>query len=74
MPVKGIEVQRLTVGVLYLIRHGITHDTEVILQRRLEVTQLLPGEDMLCKHHGIHPKFITETETRIKFCLRTNIA
>jgi hypothetical protein len=26
---------------------------------------------MLLRHHGIHPKFITETENRIKYCLRT---
>jgi hypothetical protein len=31
----------------------------------------LTSQNMLLRHHGIHPKFITETENRIKYCLRT---
>jgi len=70
MPVKSAEVQRLTVGVLYLMRNGIMRGSEVILHKRMEIAQLLPAENMLYKHYSIHPKFITETENRIKFCLR----
>jgi hypothetical protein len=46
------------------------HGSEVILHKHVEIAQLLPAENMLNKHYGIHPKFITETENSIKFCLR----
>jgi len=70
MTVKSSEVQLLTVRVLYLMRNGIMHGSEVILHKHVEIAQLLPAENMLNKHYSIHPKFITETENRIKFCLR----
>ena len=70
MTVKSSEVQLLTVRVLYLMRNGIMHGSEVILHKHVEIAQLLPAENMLNKHYGIHPKFITETENSIKFCLR----
>jgi hypothetical protein len=74
MPVKSQEVPRLTVGILYLMRHGIRVGCEEVLRQRHEVAQILPAENMLAKHYGIHPKFITETENRIKFCLRMKMA
>ncbi len=70
MPVKAQEVQRLTVGVLYLMRHGISTGNSVILKQQKDICQVLPAENCLLKFYGIHPKFITETENRIKFCLR----
>jgi hypothetical protein len=73
MPVKAAEVQRLTVGLLYLMRQGIASSSEVVLAARAEVAQLLPAEGTLARHYGIHPKFITETENRIKFCLRMRL-
>jgi hypothetical protein len=54
MPVKNAEVQRLTVGVLYLMRNGIIRGSEVILHNRIEISQLLPAENMLNKHYRIH--------------------
>jgi hypothetical protein len=71
---KSTEVQRLTKGLLYLMRNGIVRDSEVILHKRVETAQFLPAENMLYKHYSIHPKFITETENRIKFCLRLKMA
>jgi hypothetical protein len=73
MPVKAAEAPRLTVGLLYLMRHGIRNAEQVVLQKRSEIAQILPAESMLSKHYGIHPKFITETENRIKFCLRLKL-
>lgn len=70
MPVKAQEVQRLTVGVLYLMRHGISTGNNVILKQEKDICKVLPAENCLLKCYGIHPKFITETENRIKFCLR----
>lgn len=70
MPVKAQEVQRLTVGVLYLMQHGISTGNNVILKQQKDMCQILPAENCLLKFYGIHPKFITETENRIKFCLR----
>lgn len=74
MPVKAAEAPRLTVGLLYLMRHGIRSAEHVVLEQRCEVAQILPAEAMLSKHYDIHPKFITETENRIKFCLRLKLA
>jgi hypothetical protein len=55
------------------MRHGIRNAEQVVLQKRSEIAQILPAESMLSKHYGIHPKFITETENRIKFCLRLKL-
>lgn len=74
MPIKTAEAQRLTVGVLYLMRHGISDADTVVLQKSPEIAQLLPMENLLLKHYGIHPKFITEAENKIKFCLRLKMA
>ena len=71
MPVKAAEVHRLTIGLLFLMKRGITHNSRVLLHQLTGIHILLPAENMLLRHHGIHPKFITETENRIKYCLRT---
>jgi len=73
MPIKAQEVQRLTVGLLYLMRHGISIGREVVLRQRADVCCTLPAENCLLRYYGIHPKFITETENRIKFCLRMKL-
>ena len=41
-----------------------------ILQRIEELDQLLPPESTLYDAYGVHPKYITEMENRLKFCLR----
>ena len=71
MPVKAVEVHRLTIGLLFLMKRGISHHSRVLLRKLPGIHILLPAENMLLRHYGIHPKFITETENRIKYCLRT---
>lgn len=74
MPVKANEVHRLTIGVMYLMKHGITSAHEVTLRPQPDIHKLLPPESMLNLFYGIHPKFITETENRVKFCLRSQLS
>lgn len=74
MQVKSGEVHRLAIGVLYLMRHGIATPSAVTLAPQPDIFRLLPPQNMLLKHYGVHPKFITETENRIKFCLRAAMA
>ena len=50
--------------------YASTPQQHVVLEQRRELAQILPAEAALLKHYDIHPKFITETENRIKFCLR----
>ena len=70
MFVRSNEIQRLSVGVLYLMRHGVCHNGFVILEKKEELKMLLTPESTLCEHYSIHPKYITEMENRLKFCLR----
>ena len=48
-------------------------NNNVILQRIPELEQLLPPESTLQESYGIHPKYITEMENRLKFCLRHSV-
>jgi len=70
MCIRSNEVQRLSVGVLYLMRHGVYKNNSVVLQKEQELQMLLPPESTLFEHYGIHPKYITEMENRLKFCVR----
>ena len=70
MCIRSNEVQRLAVGALYLMRHGVYNDSCVVLERKKELKMLLPPESTLLDNYGIHPKYITEMENRLKFCLR----
>lgn len=70
MPIKPAEAKRLAVGVLYLMRHGIHDGTQVVLEKHSEIAHILPSESTLLKTCGVHPRFITEAENRVKFCLR----
>jgi hypothetical protein len=72
MSIESYEVQRLTVGVLYLMRHGVYNENIVVLERTPELKMLLPPESALFDQYGIHPKYITEMENRLKFCLRNS--
>lgn len=74
MQIKSHEVHRLTVGILYLMRCGVKNEHTVILQARPEIYRLLPPENTLLRNYSMHPKFITETENKLKFCLRSKIA
>lgn len=71
MSIKPVEVQRITVGLLYMMRCGVTLGATVIMPQRTDIRSLLPPENTLLKTYGIHPKFITETENRLKFSIRS---
>lgn len=73
MSIKPTEVQRITVGLLYLMRCGVAVNGVVVLPQYTEMRKLLPPENTLLKSYGIHPKFITETENRLKFSIRSNL-
>lgn len=70
MQIKSNEVQRLAVGIVYLMRCGVTMDGVYVLPRVPELEMLLPPETLLFAAYGVHPKYITEMENRLKFCLR----
>ena len=70
MSIRSHEIQRLTVGVLYLMRTGVVFRDAYVLPRRTDICSLLPPENMLRSFFGVHPKCITEIENRLKFCLR----
>jgi hypothetical protein len=73
MSIRLNEVQKITVGLLYLMRCGVTINNDVVLPRRMDMRKILPPENILHKHYGIHPKFITETENRLKFSIRSKL-
>lgn len=70
MHIRINEVQRLAVGIVYLMRCGVTMNGVFVLQRVPELESLLPPESSLLSAFSIHPKYITEMENRLKFCLR----
>jgi len=70
MNLRSNEIQRLAVGIVYLMRYGVFMNGKVILQRIAELELLLPPESTLYDAYGVHPKYITEMENRLKFCLR----
>lgn len=70
MVIKANEIQRLTVGVLYLMRCGVVMDGKQILPCEKALCDILPPEILLLSSFGVHPKYITEMENRLKFCLR----
>ena len=75
MFVRSNEIQRLSVGVLYLMRHGVCHNGIVILEKKEELKMLLPPESTLCEHyildqaHNRHPGAHTRASTQI--CIQT---
>lgn len=70
MNIRNNEVQRLAVGIMYLMRCGVTMDGVFVLPRLKELETMLPPETSLFDAFGVHPKYITEMENRLKYCLR----
>ena len=70
MSIRSNEIQLLAVGIVYLMRSGVFMNGVVVLDRIPELEQLLPPESSLYDAYGVHPKYITEMENRLKFCLR----
>jgi hypothetical protein len=73
MSIRPNDVQKITIGLLYLMRCGVTVNNDVVLPRRMDIRNVLPPENILYKNYGIHPKFITETENRLKFSIRSKL-
>lgn len=60
----------LFVGVVYLMRMGITMQNVILLPRMHELQHLLPIEAHLKCYFKIKCKFITEVENLVKMCIR----
>ena len=61
-------------GLVYLLRTGVTRDSQVVLPRLLELQAVLPLEAHLKVFFGVSPSSITDTENRLKFVIRQNAA
>jgi hypothetical protein len=61
-------------GLVYLLRTGVTHDAKVILPRLEELCAILPLETQMKAFFGVSPSSITDTENRLKFMVRQNVA
>jgi len=70
MSLRINEIKSVVYGMLYLMRNGVQFDGICILKRFEELNTMLPTEVFLQKCVGLKPKLITDTENRIKFCLR----
>ena len=70
MSLRVNEIRSVVFGMLYLMRFGVYVEGVCVLQKFEELNSLLPSESFLQKCVGLKPKLITDTENRIKFCLR----
>jgi len=71
MPLKEGEVQSVTVGMLYLMRQGVSFEDVEVLPAVGELGALLPAEGLLASFFDIKSRTITESENRVKFALRS---
>lgn len=71
MPYKQTELVHIIVGILYLMRSGIMYGNLIILPKIDKIENLLPSETLLQNAFNVRAKYLTETENRIKFCLRS---
>lgn len=62
--------QVLYIGVVYLMRMGITMQNVILLPRVQDLQHLLPIEAHLKCYFKIKCKFITEVENLVKMCIR----
>lgn len=70
MSLRVNEIRSVVFGMLYLMRFGVYVDGVCVLKKFDMLNDVLPNEAFLCKCVGLKPKLITDTENRIKFCLR----
>ena len=70
MSLRVNEIKSVVFGMLYLMRFGVHVEGICVLKRFEELNTVLPAEAFLQKCVGLKPKLITDTENRIKFCLR----
>ena len=71
MAYKQNELTHIIVGMLYLMRSGIMFENLIILPKLNKLGYILPPENALNSVFDIRAKYLTETENRIKFCLRS---
>ena len=71
MAYKQNELTHIIVGMLYLMRSGIMFENLIILPKLNKLQYILPPENALNSVFDIRAKYLTETENRIKFCLRS---
>jgi hypothetical protein len=64
MPLKDGELRTVAVGMLYLMRQGVTFESIVILPVVDELVRYLPNESMLSVFFDVRAKTITESENR----------
>jgi hypothetical protein len=69
MQLKEGEVQSVTVGMLYLMRQGVSFEDVEVLTGVAELGALLPAEGLLAGFFEIKSSTITESENRVKFAL-----
>lgn len=70
MPTRASEIRILVFGLMYLMRVGVVvYDIQVI-PCVAELAYLLPAENTL-HAFGFRPKFITDTENKFKYMLRS---
>jgi len=57
-------------GLVYLLRTGVTNETQVVLPMVPGLCAVLPLEIHLKAYFGINPSSLTDTENRLKFVIR----
>ena len=76
MKEKGVKITSgprmwdLVCGLLYMLKHGLTFQSRVILPALPEVDRCLPHENKIEAYFGISSKVICMTENEVKFIFR----
>ena len=68
--VKRTEFQSFVLGVLYLMRSGLTAYDICLLPKIDNLNECLPYESNLVRYFGLRAKTLTDIENKIKFLLR----
>lgn len=68
---QGPRLEGLIVGLLYLLRTGLTFKNRVLLGSIEEIAWCLPFENRLESYFGISSKILTEVENEIKLVYRS---
>lgn len=75
MKIKSLDYRNLSIGMLYLMKHGISMHGVHILPRMSILQKILPPESQLHRRFNFKCKNITDVENKIKLYLRDiNIA
>lgn len=67
---SGTRLQDLVCGLLYMLKHGLTFQSKVILSAVPEVDRCLPHENKIENYFGISSKVICMTENEVKLVFR----